>query len=247
MKIPITCRVTEYETLLRLKKFQGALKTLPKSEMEKLKKSILKYGFSFPVFVWEKNILDGHQRLDAIMELIKDGHEIDAIPIVRIDAANEKEAAEKLLLINSRYAQINQPGFENFIQTYDIEIEKIQPFLAIPEVVFEFEEDKVFVSDLEKLSFDYDQIGIQVEKYDHFLIDEKHHLICCGVSSDWDHWINLIEEQADLFFPYASIFIFEGVKAANYRLIVVQPDPYVVAVMLKIHTELNGSESVKKL
>lgn len=139
MKIPITCRVTEYETLLRLKEFQGDLKTISRDEIEKLKRSILKYGFSFPVFIWNLNILDGHQRLIAVKELIEAGHEIDAIPIVSIEAADEKEAAEKLLLLNSRYAEIDQVGFDAFIESYRIDIDEISNLLQMPEIYFEIQ------------------------------------------------------------------------------------------------------------
>lgn len=141
MKIPITCQVTEYETLLRLKEFQGGLKSISKTELEKIKASILKYGFSFPVFVWELNILDGHQRLAAVKELIEEGHEIDAIPIVRIIAKNEKEAAEKLLILNSRYATITQHGFDDYIERVEIEMPEIEDIIHLPEISFFETED----------------------------------------------------------------------------------------------------------
>ena len=141
MKIPITCKVTEYETLLRLKDFQGGLKSISKIELEKIKASILKYGFSFPVFVWELNILDGHQRLAAVKELIEAGHEIDAIPVVKIEAKDEKEAAEKLLILNSRYAQITQHGFDAFVEEIEIELPEMQSLLHIPEITFFDTED----------------------------------------------------------------------------------------------------------
>lgn len=53
-----------------LEAFQGKLKSITEAEFEKLKAAILKYGFSFPVFVWRKSILDGHQRVQAVKRLI---------------------------------------------------------------------------------------------------------------------------------------------------------------------------------
>jgi hypothetical protein len=133
--------VTEYETLERIQTFQGNLKSTDKLRIEKIKTSILKYGFSFPVFIWGLKILDGHQRLTAIKELIEDGHEIDAVPIVRIIAADEKEAAEKLLLINSRYAEITQHGFDEFVEEIQIELPDMESVLHIPEITFFETED----------------------------------------------------------------------------------------------------------
>ncbi len=65
-KIKIGCTGTESLALDKFTEMQGELKYLPDENYKKLKKSILKYGFSFPMFVGEnKNpncILDAHQR-----------------------------------------------------------------------------------------------------------------------------------------------------------------------------------------
>ncbi|MBT9164550.1 MAG: hypothetical protein DDT23_00551 [candidate division WS2 bacterium] len=64
--IRITCKYNELVDIGTLKDFQGSLKTLSKEGYEKLKLSIQKYGFTFPIFVWKHrgkyNIIDGHQR-----------------------------------------------------------------------------------------------------------------------------------------------------------------------------------------
>jgi len=86
MKIKITCNGSKYLPIGKLKNFQGNLKELRADELEKLKRSILKYGFSFPVFVWQSWIMDGHQRIFAVKELLKEGHTIGDIPVVEIEA-----------------------------------------------------------------------------------------------------------------------------------------------------------------
>lgn len=123
-----------------LETFQGDLKRIDAASFEKLKKSILKHGFAFPIFVWRNNILDGHQRLAAVKNLIDEGHEIDGgkLPVVQIQAKNKKDAAEKLLLINSRYAKIDQDGFDFFVQDFDIDIADMSGILDIPEINFNF-------------------------------------------------------------------------------------------------------------
>lgn len=134
MKIKITCETKKYIPIDELVEFQGALKTITKDEIEKLKKSIVKYGFSFPVFIWNKNILDGHQRIAALESLIDDGYTCGDIPVVFIDAKNKKEAAEKLLLINSKYSVIDQNGFDAFVGDFEIDIIDIGELLNIPEI-----------------------------------------------------------------------------------------------------------------
>ena len=135
-KINITCKSGELIPIDQLKSFQGDLKIITDEQLTKLKDSIVKYGFSFPIFVWGKKILDGHQRLKAITSLISDGYEIEdySLPVVQIQAGSEQEAAEKLLLINSRYATMTQDGFDIFLADFSIDIEEFGPFLEIPEI-----------------------------------------------------------------------------------------------------------------
>lgn len=139
--IKITCKTADRLPMDKLTSFQGELKTIDDTAMDKLKQSIVKYGFSFPVFVWKNNILDGHQRIEAVKRLMMDGYELkqELLPVVYIDAENRKEAAEKLLLINSRYAQIDQGGFETFAFEYGIEIPDMSKLIEIPEIDFDFE------------------------------------------------------------------------------------------------------------
>jgi len=122
MNIPITCKGSTSIPLEELNNFQGNLKSLPQDSLTKLKKSILKHGFSFPVFVWGNSIIDGHQRTYALSELIKEGYSISALPVVEIEAKDKKEAAEKLLVLNSQYAKITQDGMMEFVDTYEIDL-----------------------------------------------------------------------------------------------------------------------------
>ncbi|MEW6505504.1 MAG: hypothetical protein AB1457_16220 [Chloroflexota bacterium] len=93
--------------------FQGDLKLEPSAEaVEKLKRSILKHGIFVPKFVWVDSqgvhrILDGHQTRAALEALELEGYEVPPIPYVGVRAKNEKDAAEKLLQLNSRYAEMN--------------------------------------------------------------------------------------------------------------------------------------------
>lgn len=138
-KIKITCDIKSFVPIDNLVKFQGDLKTIEPEAIEKLKKSIVKYGFSFPIFMWQLKILDGHQRLEAVISLIKDGYELEnnVLPVVPIKAKNEKEAAEKLLLINSRYAKIDQHAFDLFVEEFKLDIIDMGGLLDIPEIDFD--------------------------------------------------------------------------------------------------------------
>ena len=95
------------------------MKTLSPENLEKLKKSILKYGFTAPGFVWKSGkklyIMDAHQRVRALGSLFSEGYEIPDIPIVYIQAKNKKEAKEKLLHITSQYGEFNRGELDNYL------------------------------------------------------------------------------------------------------------------------------------
>ena len=138
-KINITCKGSRSIPIDSLLDFQGNLKTLERDEAEKLKRSILKHGFSFPVMVWQdhNSILDGHQGLFCVRELIKQGYGIGDIPIVEIQAATEAEAAEKLLLINSKYAKMTDDGLYEFLNEHSVDISSMAGDLNLPEIDIE--------------------------------------------------------------------------------------------------------------
>jgi DNA modification methylase len=142
MQIETTCKTSETMPVEALEAFQGKLKSIDAAAFEKLRQSIIQYGFSFPIFIWKNKILDGHQRLAAVKKLIEEGYEIGDLPVVRITAASEKEAAEKLLLINSRYAKIDQSGFDDFISNFEIDLSELNSLIDIPDIDISFDDDK---------------------------------------------------------------------------------------------------------
>ena len=134
--IKITCKGSNELPLEQLQYFQGNLKTLEQPQFDKLKRSILKHGFSFPVFVWNDQILDGHQRVFVTRHLIEqEGFAIDgAIPVVEIQAKDRKEAGEKLLALNSQFAKITDEGLYGFLHDFNIDIAGLADDLELPDI-----------------------------------------------------------------------------------------------------------------
>ena len=133
-EIQIKCKGNRYLNYKEFKNFQGNLKTLTKDRMEKLKKEIIKLGWIAPVFVWNKTeILDGHQRLFTLNEMLKEGYNIDNIPIIDIDAKNKTEAAKILLALNSRYGQITDEGLYEFMNLTGLKEEDLQE-IELPDI-----------------------------------------------------------------------------------------------------------------
>jgi len=123
---------TDYK---KLKPLQADLKTLSFSDFEKLKKSILKYGFRVPAFVWRDSedglwIEDAHQRQKVLAALEEEGYLIPEIPYAEIYAKDKKEAAEMLLQISSRYGEINIDT--SFFEDFNIDLSFLEE-VSIPE------------------------------------------------------------------------------------------------------------------
>lgn len=86
------------ETLVEL---QGNLKTLDREGYFKLRQQIVENGFSFPIQVWFNEgvykILDGHQRLRVVKQMIGEGWECPLLPVSVTFAETLEEAKLKLL------------------------------------------------------------------------------------------------------------------------------------------------------
>jgi len=64
-EIRVTCRAADILPIDSLIEFQGNLKSISKDNLDKLKRSILRHGFTAPFFIWhgvDYHILDRYGR-----------------------------------------------------------------------------------------------------------------------------------------------------------------------------------------
>lgn len=96
---------------------------MSKKELQKLKTRILDDGFNVPLFVWddagEYRILDGHQRLRALLSLREEGYDIPMLPVAIIDASDEADARRKLLAISSQYGEFDTAELTEWLAEVD--------------------------------------------------------------------------------------------------------------------------------
>lgn len=106
-KIRIECTGTEDLPLDALEDFQGGLKIRSDFDHDQIIRSILRFGFSFPFFVWREGdhryVLDGHGRLGAMNLFKARGGKLPLFPVAYVDAKSRDEAKQKLLRLNSNY------------------------------------------------------------------------------------------------------------------------------------------------
>lgn len=137
-KIRIKCQGALALEVDELTEFQGELKSLDVIDYEKLKNEILTNGFSFPVAVWRSEgqnfILDGHQRIRTIRQMIEEGHLCPALPVVVVEADSRQQAKHKLLAAASQYGQVQDQGLYEFVADAQISADALVESFRLPEI-----------------------------------------------------------------------------------------------------------------
>ncbi|NLW47989.1 MAG: ParB N-terminal domain-containing protein [Firmicutes bacterium] len=104
-EIKLACTTSDYLDLDQIVPFQGRFKLRTQKDIEILAGYILEQGFSCPFFIWDKDgeylILDGHGRYLALDYLKTQGYSIPKLPVVIVEAEDEKDARLKVLELNN--------------------------------------------------------------------------------------------------------------------------------------------------
>ena len=141
--IRVTCQGAATLPLEKLSPLQGDLKVLPEANHALLRESILRHGITFPFFVWRAPkkkggkcgshfIIDAHQRDKVLQRLAEDGYAIPEVPVVWIDALDEQEAKEKILLCNSNYGEMTEAGLGAFLMASMLDVPTLQSETVLP-------------------------------------------------------------------------------------------------------------------
>lgn len=172
LTIRITCEGAVNIDLDNLTPMQGNLKELSKASFEKLKRSVLKHGITFPFFVWQNDgmnwILDGTQRDRVLSKMIQEGYQCLPLPCALIEAKDKKEAAEKILLISSSYGKMSEESLDEFLSENDLSFLELNDELELPAI-----DERYFRDPSEFAATGEDDQG---------KLDEKNPVVCpsCG-------------------------------------------------------------------
>jgi len=141
--ISIKCETKDFLKLAEITEFQGELKKRNEEDINKIVKSIKKYGFCYPFFVWKhdgiNHILDGHGRYAAMKKLDELGFIIPELPVVYVDCKDEQSARDLLLRLNSSYGKMSKESVLEFIGDFDIDLSNFE--LAAGIISFDTEEE----------------------------------------------------------------------------------------------------------
>lgn len=185
--------------------FQKDLKKLSEEQYGKLKRSLVKQGYSFPVCVWEDSgihyILDGHQRVKALKRMSEEGVVIpSAFPVVSIDAKNYGAAKRLLLSATSQYGKIDKQGLFDFQKDADINIDELMEEYSLADTDMEEFEKEYFpddsinqdVGDSKKGDAipDVDERDVEVKLGDVWQIGK--HFLSCGSATEMQTYKRLL-------------------------------------------------------
>lgn len=203
--ISIKCETKDYLDWHNITEFQGGLKIRDEADIEKAKTSILKYGWSFPFFVWVSGktnyCLDGHARIKVLKALEEEGYLIPELPVVYIQAKNKTEAKQKLLRLNSNFGHFTKESVLEFAEDIDLNFDEI----ALPDTVIDFTDQGGEIAETEgdDETPDYEEKAVSKRGEIYQLGDS---FLMCGDSTSAEDVARLMGgEKADMVFtdpPY---------------------------------------------
>lgn len=85
----------EYLPIEELKPYANNAKEHPAEQIEQIKKSIQEFGFDDPIGIWKDEIVEGHGRLIAAIEL-----GMDTVPVIRLDHLTDEQRRAYTLVHN---------------------------------------------------------------------------------------------------------------------------------------------------
>ena len=205
--ISIKCETKDYLDWHNITEFQGGLKIRDEADIEKAKTSILKYGWSFPFFVWVSGktnyCLDGHARIKVLKALEEEGYLIPELPVVYIQAKNKTEAKQKLLRLNSNFGHFTKESVLEFAEDIDLNFDEI----ALPDTTIDFTDQSGEVAETEgdDEAPEVDEKSEPVSKRGE-MYELGNSILMCGDSTDAEDVARLMGgEKADVIFcdpPY---------------------------------------------
>lgn len=195
----VKCKTQDYLDLHELTEFQGGLKERDDKDYAKIQKSIEKYGFAFPFFVWKhdgiNHVLDGHGRFGALNRMVAKGEQLPKLPVVYVDCADEEAAKNLLLRLNSQYGRMTAETIIEFMDGFQLDIDD----LALPSGTIDLhiepeQEETVGDDEAPEVNEDEEAHSVPGEMYE--LGD---HILMCGDSTNPEDVARLMGGiQADL-------------------------------------------------
>lgn len=250
-----------YVPLDSLKPYARNARTHSNAQISKLARSLMEFGWTVPMAVAGPEMIAGHGRLAAALMLrdesktppgLADRNLGPVIDLSHLTPAQRRAyviADNKLALdagwdndlLAAELSELMEGGFQLALTGFEM------PELT---ALFESRDGKQADPDsgtlLERINVTIADPRHLVAHGDHYLLGERHHLMCASVLTDWSLWSPLLREGA-IFCPYPGPFVPYGDKAAAHMLVMVQSDPYIAGHILDRYEDCFGPSSIRKV
>lgn len=123
-------------------------KTQTDTDYVKLRNVLIERGFKFPFTIWideagTKWTVDGRSRLKTLKRMRDENVKLpDRFPANLIGADTKEDAAKDIIASESKFADINEGDFTEFLSDYNIDWDSVDAWANIPEGVSESKEEK---------------------------------------------------------------------------------------------------------
>jgi hypothetical protein len=218
-------------------------------QVGRIVESMKRWGVTMPVLVDEAGeIIAGHGRVMAAQKL---GYAELPVLVARGWSDEDKKAYR---IADNRLGELSTWDNEllalelSDLQAMNVDLglvgysEEDLTELLMPDQVMDHASKSAL---LELVQVTIEEPRHQVQRGEHYVLAERHHLFCASVISDWSKWSKLLTDGA-LFCPYPGVFVPFAEKAAQHALVMVQPDPYIAGHILDRFEEAKAGEIRKQ-
>lgn len=240
----------EYLPLDSLRAYERNARTHSPAQVAQIAASIKAFGFTNPVLIDDAGeIIAGHGRLLAARKL-----SMAQVPAIRLPGLTP--AQRRALRIADNKLALNA-GWDETLLADELGALRLEQF-DLSLIGFDGDELAALLDGegdgssepgagtlLELVNITIADPSITLAPGDHYVLAERHHLLCASVIEDHALWAPLLTADA-LFCPYPGPFVPFGTKADSHRLVMVQPDPYIAGHLLDRYTEIHGRDAIAK-
>lgn len=249
----------EYRPLRDLRPYARNARKHSKAQVGKIKASLLQFGWANPMLIADGEMIAGHGRLMAALELAAEGKAIrgnpglDVGPTIDLSHLSPDER-RAYVLADNRLAE--DATWDDELLAAELRGLQETGF-NLPVIGFGTAEIKNLLdrdaggsaprgSLLERQQITIAEPRNTVADGDRFRLGGRHHLLCVSVLEDWPTWAALLVPGV-LFCPYPGPFVPFGAKAAETPLLMVQPDSYIAGHILDRYEDAFGAAAIEKL
>jgi len=245
-------RQVERWSVKDLKPFPRNARLHSPDQVREIARSIEQWGWTMPVLVDEHGgIIAGHARTEAakLLGLVE-------VPVIVARGWTETQKRAYVLADNKlaenatwddkmlamEVADLKQLGFDMALAGFST-----TDLASLDELLSEEEQAELVRSNGSLLALV--DITVREPKHEVHYGDTwhlgRHVLHCCSVITGWPQWVGDLEVGA-VFCPFPGVFVPLSDKAAEHRLVMVQPDPYVAGHILDRYCEVHGESEVRR-